>query len=1129
MKKITIYIIILQIILAANFLMQAQDVRTLKTKVADLLAQMPAKSNEHLDRVMIQMLNLGDEGLSEVLMMLKPLGEGNDLTIRFALTSLARYASRHGLENEWNQLQSSFLKTIASASNKEIQIYLIQQLNYGANDQAVDPLKKYLSDERLCEPVAQLFKCIHSQKAEQALAEALPNSTGINQITLVKTLGELKSTRSLSYITKLTGTDNTNLQRTVLGALANIGSSESYNILWNTAEKVSFRYEPTEAMAALLKYADELGKNNSLKLCKKLCQSVIKTNTTKDLIHNQVTAISVFSKYFPQEAMPVLLKKANTPDNKYRMAILNLANNLGDATYTGKWINMAKKSDPSVKADIINMLGNRKDKSAIPVIRESLSDDSSLSRTEAIWALVKLDDQGAIPDLLKHLSNGNDVEVTGNALKTLIDDKKIDLVANALKDATAAGKPGLIEIIGSKSGKQYFKDIYAYTADKETSIKNAAITALKNTASFSDTEALLQLLMQVENPEHIEQVRQALVNATTEEENPDLAIAPILSALQKSTQKEKIVPVLPQIGGEKALKTVTNLFNSSTGELKKVSLDALVNWQDVSAAGILFDICKTGSSEFRSDAYKGSVRQIQKSDFPDDKKLLKYQMILSLAQSYEEKEQIINALANIKTFLSLLCVSKYMDDPVLQQAAANAAARIALPSGDEKVGLFGDIPKAILNKAVKIITGPESYYIKANINKYIESLPDDPGFLPMFNGVDLTGWKGFVADPIKKAGMKEKELAKLQAKANMNMLNNWGVKDGMITFSGSGENLLSEKEYSDFELIVNWKISKNGDSGIYLRGSPQVQIWDPTSGVEATKVGSGGLYNNQVNESKPLKVADNPVGEWNTFRIIAIGDRVTVYLNGELVVNNVVFENYWDRSCPIFPTGTIELQAHGTDLAFKDIYVREIIGSEALITPEEKAEGFVSLFNGKNLDGWVGNKTDYMAEDGNIIIQPNNGEGGGNLYTEKEYSDFDFRFEFQLTPGANNGLGIRAPLDGDAAYVGMELQILDNTAEIYSQLKPYQYHGSVYGVIPAKREFLKPVGEWNYEEVIAKGSHIKIILNGTVIVDGDILEASKNGTADGQEHPGLLREKGHIGFLGHGSVVKFRNIRIEEL
>ena len=191
-------------------------------------------------------------------------------------------------------------------------------------------------------------------------------------------------------------------------------------------------------------------------------------------------------------------------------------------------------------------------------------------------------------------------------------------------------------------------------------------------------------------------------------------------------------------------------------------------------------------------------------------------------------------------------------------------------------------------------------------------------------------------------------------------------------------------------------------------------------------------------------------------------------------------------------------------------------------------EGFVSLFDGKSLAGWTGSLAGYAVENGNLICVAG---GKGNLLTEAEYSDFTLKFEFKLTDGANNGLGIRCPkvAEGNLHLEGIELQILDDTAEKYKTLKPYQYHGSVYGIVPAKVGSLKPLGEWNQQEVTAKGRRVTIVVNGTTIVDADLDEATKTGTLDGTPHPGLSRAKGHLGFLGHGDRVDFRRIRIKSL
>jgi hypothetical protein len=191
------------------------------------------------------------------------------------------------------------------------------------------------------------------------------------------------------------------------------------------------------------------------------------------------------------------------------------------------------------------------------------------------------------------------------------------------------------------------------------------------------------------------------------------------------------------------------------------------------------------------------------------------------------------------------------------------------------------------------------------------------------------------------------------------------------------------------------------------------------------------------------------------------------------------------------------------------------------LTPEEAKDGFALLFNGKDLDGWHGDVKNYPVADGVITCK------GSNIFTDKQYDNFIFRFEFKLPPAGNNGVGIRAPDKGDAAYAGMEIQILDDRHENYKNLHDYQAHGSIYGVVPAKRDALKPQGQWNSEEIVADGSKVKVTVNGKVIVDADLSTVKE--TADHNEHAGLHNAKGHIGFLGHGDPVGFRNIRVKEL
>jgi hypothetical protein len=594
-------------------------------------------------------------------------------------------------------------------------------------------------------------------------------------------------------------------------------------------------------------------------------------------------------------------------------------------------------------------------------------------------------------------------------------------------------------------------------------------------------------------------------------------------------QKMNWLPVLAAVDDAGALKEVEQVLLQGSEKEKLTALGALSNWRSRESIEVLYRAASSGQPEaVRSKAFQSYLMQVVGSDHTEDQKLLLIKRILPYHKGVTEKSMVIRAAGTLHTFLALVFVSEFLEEEELVNTASNTAIRIALPTPTFR-GLSGEVVRDIVSKSINNLTGQDSQYLKIDVKEFLDNMSNERGYLPIFNGKDLAGWQGLVEDPIKRSKMSASQLARAQEKANAEMRKDWIVEKGNLKFVGEGfKNICTVKKYGDFEMLVDWKIGEGGDSGVYLRGTPQVQIWDTALTEVGAEVGSGGLYNNEKNTSKPLVVADNPVQRWNTFRIKIVGDRVTVHLNGVLVVDQVTMENYWDRNQGLFPKESIELQAHGEDVEFRNVYVKELGGSTVELTAEEVAEGFVSLFNGKDLDQWQGNKKDYQVENGELVVRPEQGDHG-NLYSKKEYSDFVFRFEFQLTPGANNGFGIRTPLEGDAAYVGMESQILDNTAEIYANLEEYQYHGSIYGIIAARKGFLKPLGEWNSEEIYIRGDDVKITLNGTVILEGNLSEAVKNGTRDGKDHPGLKRAKGYIAFLGHGSELRFRNIRIKDL
>lgn len=409
------------------------------------------------------------------------------------------------------------------------------------------------------------------------------------------------------------------------------------------------------------------------------------------------------------------------------------------------------------------------------------------------------------------------------------------------------------------------------------------------------------------------------------------------------------------------------------------------------------------------------------------------------------------------------------------------------------------------------------------------------GFTALFDGKTVDGWFGWgTTDPRKLWSMSDTERADHKKKSLEDIRKHWTVENGELVNDGNGLYATTDKDYGDIELWIDYKTVPKADSGIYLRGVPQVQIWDFTKeggkwNIGADK-GSGGLWNNRAGTpgKDPLVLADKPFGQWNRFRIIQVGARTSIWLNGKLVVDHAILENFWDpkRQLPLFPKGPIQLQTHGGEIRWRNIFVREIGAEEANAFLSKKSDdGYNSIFDGKSLEGWAGPVDNYEVKNGAIVCKPGK---GGVLYTKEEFADFVLRLEFKVPPGGNNGLAIRYPGKGDAAYDGMtELQVLDNEHPKYAKLDPRQYHGSAYAMVPAARGHMRPVGEWNFQEVTAQGSKIKVELNGSVILDTDL--AGVKEFMGGRPHPGKDRKSGHLGFAGHSDPVEFRALRVKKL
>lgn len=1110
MKRNIILTLLLALCLPFFAVAQSPEGRLPKTVVADVLAQMPAQNQDIYNRMMADLVGSGAEGIGLLTGMMQPTADNTAAS--YAIGGLTFYVTAAGREADRALVAASLISALEKSSDRELKAFYIRQLQVAGKDDAVPVLKKYATDPSLSTDAVMALTEIGTPAAKVAIESVI--ETIPNKGDAAKAVGDNELSAKEDLLISWLDSSDAALQRSVLYGLSRAGGEKSLAPLSAAAKKVGYAYDDSGATAAYIILLGRLPIADSGKDLNTLLKSADPSIRS--------AAIAALAPKEGAAVLPKVLKAMDDPSRPYRNAALKATDGLADAAFLSELTAKLKKAkDQEVVIDIVNYLGDSKVSASEAAIIPYLNSTDATVRKSAIAALTKIGGNEGLTAMIA-LIRGTDEAAVGDVRDALMWHKSAldQPLTAALAGASESGQVAIIKVLSARHATSAVEAILNLTSGP-AKVSKAAYKALANVSTEAQLGKLCSML-EVPNCKHACNLQAAIgsVLATMPADKALAAISPKMNG-----NASLYYPTLSYIGSPAALAIVKD----GVAAADKSAIETVIKWPTPDAIDVLYNIFSNKSLTSHHNAALASyIALIGKTDANDTQKLLLLRRAIDKAGNAAQSNMLLTEIGKLDVFNALLLAGNYLSTPDTEQAAGTALMGIAIR--DKDYAFYGPDVERIMRKFLEIRKGGDAPYDKAAIAKYLAEAPAaDKGFAPIFNGRDLSGWKGLVKDPVARAKMSAAEMVAAQAVADEEMRNGWEVRNGILYFTGKGNNLCTTKKYGDFEMYVDWQIEPDGDAGIYLRGAPQVQIWDTTRRDVGAEVGSGGLYNNLKNPSKPLVLADNAIGDWNTFYIKMVGERVTVKLNGQLVVDNVILENYWDRGIPIYPEEALELQAHGTLVGYRDIYVKELPKVEPFrLSAEEQKAGFKVLFDGVSMNEWMGNTQDYVTENGTISLYPGNG-GGGNLYSKKEYSDFIFRFEFQLTPAANNGLGIRTPMEGDAAYVGTELQILDSEHPVYKDLEIYQYHGSAYGIIPAKRGFLKPTGEWNYQEVVLKGNDLKITLNGTVILEGNLAEASKNGTMDHKDHPGLKNTKGHIAFLGHGSPVKFRNIRIKEL
>jgi HEAT repeat protein len=1081
----------------------------------ELLSRMPVRDTLEARWVFSSLVGMGQTGVQQICTRLGYPGTNTTVQAEYALQGIATHVT--GLNRESDRLM--FVSALGKALEQPLSVdnasFLMRLLQVAGRAEVIPVLSRFLADERLCEPAVAAMVAIRTGAVEPLLG-ALTKATGKNRIEVINGLADLESREAVDLLLKEATSEDAAIRRAALSALAHIGDARAEQVLAQATAGEEPRGRD-EVVGYYLLFARRQLETGNTQTAIDICNKLLARHRSSGDTYIRAAALSTLVEAAGPDALGELMATLDSNDKSLRVAALNLTGRIPGEATTARLVGAMKNASSPVRSEIINALGARGDTAVFSEIAGSLSDADSAVRASSIDALVRMKGAKSVQALVNHLKrtqDQGDITAIKKGLVTFPSSVFIAPLVEALPVLTPPSAVAMIDLLGGCGAQVPVEPMLSLARSQNSTVRMAAMKALGTIATAQQQPQLVALLLSVKTESEQAAVLRSLGGVSPGVTDRVTRADAVLEAMKTADPADRAVLVraLGRTGGERAMAALLKQIQSPGADLRETAIRALTDWPTLDGYEPLLLIAKSKEKlNLRVLSLRACVRIVEAASLNAATAVRYHERTLAAAERPEEKRLVLGALGSLRRTEALKLVLPYLDDDSLGVEAAASVGKIASGLMEKKDDAEqADIMRVFLESQVSPrLRGQVAATFDAKERK------NDPpkGFTALFNGRDLTGWKGLVENPVARASMDPQRLVAAQMHADSSMRTHWSVVNGILVFDGKGESLCTEKDYEDFEMLVDWKIEKDGDSGIYLRGSPQVQIWDPAKWPE----GSGGLYNNQKGPNKPLLRADNPIGDWNTFRIRMIGNRVTVYLNDVLVVDSVALENYWDRTIPIFAKGQIELQSHSTPLFFRNVFIREL--------PSQRQTFTGNLFNGTDLAGWevVGGKVSGWAVDGGILFTT--GEAGGWLSTAGEFGDFQLDLDFRVPEGGNSGVFIRSPRQGDPAYTGIEIQILDDYAPQYATLRPWQYCGSVYGVQPPAFRATKKANEWQHIQISADGPRLKVVLNSQQIIDADLIAHMDKEAL----HPGLKRRAGYIGLQCHGARVDYRNIILKEL